>query len=265
MILTGNCLAQYCWLHDHDSSNSIYNRIPVPDEYRRIKVEEGSFQDWLRHLPLKKGNPPIFLYNGKKKFNQLANFAVIDIDVGEKDLQQCADAVIRLRTEYLYSGGKYESIAFNFSSGDRFRYADWLDGLTPVVDAGGVHWEEGPKRENNRANFREYLEIVFTYAGSYSLSKELVKVEGINEIQIGDVFIEGGFPGHAVIVVDVAQKPETGDKIFLLAQSFTPAQDMHILKNPVNWSLSPWFKLNLGGRLVILEWIFKENQLMRFR
>jgi hypothetical protein len=263
-VLAGNLPAQYVWLDNYDSLNAIYSRIPVPAEYRRVEAEEGSFQNWLRHLPLKDGNPPVYLYDSRKKSNQLANFAVIDIDVGKKDLQQCADAVIRLRAEYLYSTGEFDSIAFNFTSGDGYRYVDWLDGLTPVVDAENVRWKEGPKRENSRSNFRKYLEIVFTYAGSYSLSRELVNVENINDIRIGDVFIEGGFPGHAVIVVDMAREPETQDRVFLLAQSFTPAQDMHIIRNPVKWSLSPWFKLNQDGGLITLEWIFKEDQLMRF-
>jgi hypothetical protein len=76
---------------------------------------------------------------------------------------------------------------------------------------------------------------------------------------------EGGFPGHAVIVVDIAEKIKDGKKIFLLAQSYTPAQDMHIVKNPVGLSLSPWFKLNFGKSLYMLEWVFGKNDLKRFR
>jgi len=41
----------------------------------------------------------------------------------------------------------------------------------------------------------------------------------IEEINIGDVFIVGGSPGHAVIVVDMAQN-DNNEKIFLLAQSY---------------------------------------------
>ena len=51
-------------------------------------------------------------------------------------------------------------------------------------------------------------------------------------LQPGDVFIKGGSPGHAVIVVDVAIYTQTGKKVFLLAQSYMPAQQIHILVNP---------------------------------
>jgi len=38
----------------------------------------------------------VFLYNGKIKQNQQAQFAVLDIGIGNKDLQQCADIILRL-------------------------------------------------------------------------------------------------------------------------------------------------------------------------
>ncbi|MEE9554910.1 MAG: DUF4846 domain-containing protein [candidate division Zixibacteria bacterium] len=265
LIFPASSLAQYSWLDSFDSANSVTSRIPPPDGYKRVKVEAESFRHWLRNLPLKSGDPPIYLYNGEKKFNQLANYAVIDIDIGTGDLQQCADAVIRLQSEYFYSKGHYDSIAFNFTSGDRFRYTDWLNGKTPVIDGNDVGWKDLPKRENNRANFKKYLEIVFTYAGSYSLSKELIKVEKISEMRIGDIFIEGGFPGHAMLVVDMAENTESGKRVFLLAQSYMPAQSIHIVKNPVNWGLSPWYKTDFGDRLYTLEWVFDNDDLMRFK
>lgn len=60
--------------------------------------EAGSFGAWLRTLPLKKGTT-VYLYNGRPKENQDAQFAVVDISVGQEDLQQCADAVMRLHAQ----------------------------------------------------------------------------------------------------------------------------------------------------------------------
>ena len=84
--------------------------------------------------------------------------------------------------------------------------------------------------------------MVFMYAGTASLSKELRTVP-YTSLQAGDVFIKGGSPGHAVIVVDVAIHPKTKKKVFLLAQSYMPAQQIHILVNPANRNLSPWYEL----------------------
>jgi len=257
--------AQYTWLESYDSSQSISSRINPPDDYVRLETVENSFANWLQNLPLKKGDQPIVYYNGSRKFNQLANHAVLDIDTGAKDLQQCADAVIRLRSEYYYAQGKYDSIAYNFTSGDRFRYKDWLAGKTAVVSSNDVSWINKPKRENSRSSFRKYLDIVFNYAGSYSLSKELIKVEYLSEMRIGDIFIEGGFPGHAIIIIDMAVKTDSGEKVFIMAQSYMPAQSIHVIKNPLNWSLSPWYDLDFGDSLYTLEWIFSKDELMRFK
>ena len=86
-------------------------------------------------------------------------------------------------------------------------------------------------------------------------------------LQPGDVFIKGGSPGHAVIVVDVAIYTQTGKKVFLLAQSYMPAQQIHILVNPANRGLSPWYELsdNDEGKLYTPEWVFEKKDLKRFK
>ena len=85
-------------------------------------------------------------------------------------------------------------------------------------------------------------------------------------LQAGDVFIKGGSPGHAVIVVDVAIHPKTKKKVFLLAQSYMPAQQIHILVNPANRNLSPWYELTDtdSDRLYTPEWTFEKKELKRF-
>jgi len=254
----------YQWLDEYESFQAIASRIPIPDGYRRTEADPVSFEDWLRHLPLKEGRPPVYLYDGRKKSNQSAHFAVIDIDVGRKNLQQCADAVIRLRAEYLYSIGNEERVHFNFTSGDRANYAEWAEGYRPIVSGNSVRWIKSGVEEHSYDNFKRYLERVFIYAGSYSLSAELHRVQDVREMKIGDVFIQGGFPGHAVIVVDTAVNEATGEKLFLLAQSYMPAQDIHILKNPANPVLSPWYELGFGEVLNTPEWTFRKSDLKRF-
>ena len=77
------------------------------------------------------------------------------------------------------------------------------------------------------------------------------------------MFIKGGFPGHAIIVIDVATN-QAGEKIFMLAQSYMPAQQTQVLVNPMDADLSPWYATDFGGTLATPEWNFTRDQLMRF-
>ena len=254
----------YPWLGGWKPTATIASEISTPEGYEREEVTAESFANWLRHLPLKKEGTPVYLYNGRKKGNQRAHFAVVDIDTGTRDLQQCADAVIRLRGEYLYSRGLYSSINFNFTSGDEASFTKWASGYRPEVNGNTVQWVKKAGEDSSYNNFRRYLTTVYIYAGTYSLSKELKPRNNNHKMMIGDIFIEGGFPGHAVIVVDMAENQQNGKKVFLLAQSFIPAQDIHVLKNPNDAGLSPWYDLDFGQTLRTPEWLFKDTDLRYF-
>ena len=249
------------WQSQTDAKQTVERRIPPPPGFQRVEVRPGSFADWLRHLPLKPGRPPVHLYNGQLKANQSAHVAVVDIDVGNRNLQQCADAVMRLRAEYLFAAGCGDQMAFHFTSGDLARWRDWRSGLRPEVRGNRVIWRKRARPDSSYANFRRYLNTIFTYAGSASLERELISVRDPTLVQIGDVFIHGGHPGHAVIVVDVAQD-EGGRRVFLLAQSYMPAQEIHILRSFE--SISPWYTAQAHGTLRTPEWTFRYQDLRRF-
>ncbi|MCS6823105.1 MAG: DUF4846 domain-containing protein [Cytophagaceae bacterium] len=254
---------RYMWIDKNNPEHYVINNIQVPDGYKRVEVEKNSFGDWLRHLPVKQGSREVLLYNGTPKTNQTAQHLVLNVDVGNEDLQQCADAIMRLKAEYHYSRGEYDNIHFNFTSGDKASYKKWIEGYRPVVKNNKVTWVLNSPKEDSYKQFKAYLRQVFMYAGTSSLSKELIPVR-IEQIQPGDVFIKGGFPGHAVIVMDVAVNEKNNEKIFLLAQSYMPAQEIHILKNPQNETLSPWYSTKFGEILVTPEWNFEASQLKRF-
>ncbi len=243
--------------------NIVLERFPCPTGYSRIAMNTKSFAGWLESLPLKKDGSPVVLFNGELKNNQRIHAAVLNFDRGTTDLQQCADAVIRLRAEYLYQKKAYDSIAFTFTNGTNAPYSKWREGYRPVISGNAVSWTKSKSRDTSYACFRSYLNTVFMYCGTYSLSKEL-KTADIKTIQGGDVFIHGGFPGHAMIVIDVATDTSTGKKIFMLAQSYMPAQDIHIVKNLSDSDLSPWYEIPEDGELNTPEWTFATSDLKRF-
>jgi hypothetical protein len=215
--------------------------IPLPPGYRRIETSPQSFGSWLRNISLN-GDNTVYLYNGTKKHNQDAHYAVLKIPVGKKDLQQCADAVMRLRAEYLANSGRRSEICFIDNAGKRYQ----------------CHAEPGS------AEFERFLEKVYSYCGTSSLSRQLKPVTDFNRILPGDVLIKGGFPGHAVIVMDVAED-KSGQKIYMIAQSYMPAQSIHILKNPGRKDISPWYVVDLNSSLITTpEWSFTQRQLMQW-
>jgi hypothetical protein len=236
--------------------------LSLPAGYQRVAQPAGSFGAWLRQIPLKKDNA-VYLYNGEKKVNQLAQFAVLDIPVGKRDLQQCADAVMRLYAEYQYSRMQYQQISFKATDGTLMDYSSWMKGYRFVAKNGRLQKQLSAAKGEGRTCFESYMQTVFSYAGTLSLSKELQQVTDIKDIMPGYVFIRGGSPGHAVIVADVAINVVTKEKIFLLAQSYMPAQDIHILKNPVAFS-GPWYTTDFSARLYTPEWIFQREELKRF-
>ncbi len=250
----------YAWNSRPEPSSALEARIAPPLGFERASAAPHSFAAWLRALPLKAEGTPVRLFNGTLKARQDVHAAVIDIDTGAKDLQQCADAVMRLRAEWLYATGSQSRIAFKFTGGGSVPFARYAKGERP--DARGRKWKTSAKPDASYGAFRRYMDLVFAYAGTASLENELTPVAPA-DLQIGHVFIQGGFPGHAVIVADIAENSITKSKRMLLIQSYMPAQDMHILKNPANGDRSPWY-LVPNSSLVTPEWTFKAGSLRRW-
>lgn len=254
------------------SDSLLCQRFAPPPGYERVAADSGSFAFYLRHLPLKPSGAKVLLHDGREKPNPGIYEAVVNLPIGKKDLHQCADAVIRLRAEYLWQSGQYDKIHFNLTNGFRVDYERWRKGGRVKVVVNQTSWEQKAMVSDSYTTFWQYLEFVFTYAGTLSLSKELEQVmsgdttpgRAAPEVAIGDVFIQGGSPGHAVIVVDLTTD-KAGKKAFLLAQSYMPAQEIQILKNPNDEKSSPWFSADFGESLETPEWIFGKGDLKRFR
>jgi hypothetical protein len=221
--------------------DTLAGRVAPPAGFVRVPVAAGGWGEWLRALPMKPDGAPVLLYTGARKWRQDVHAAVVDIDTGNRDLQQCADAIMRLRAEWLFAAGRSSEIAFDDTDGKRLRFQS--------VAA------------RDYAGLRKYLTRVFAYAGTYSLARELKPADPAT-LAIGDVFIKGGFPGHAVLVADLVEHPETKERRFLLLQSYMPAQEVHVLKNPADGS--PWYPADFAWPLVTPEWTFAAGSLRRW-
>lgn len=242
--------------------------IPAPQGYNRVAVDDSaSFAYYLRNLPLKQFGTPVYTCYGNISWTTDYAYAVIDgIDTGTEDIQQCADAVIRLRAEWLYAHKRYDDIAFHFTNGWLCDYKHWAEGNRVSVKGNHTSWYQAAQRDYSYPTFRKYLNMVFYYAGTLSLSKELRSVN-LSNLQIGDVFIKGGTPGHAIIVIDVAENLDTNDKAFVVAESYMPAQDIHILKN-MHYENSPWYYVNdfkEANICTFSTWTFNIDCLKRFK
>ncbi|MCB9262501.1 MAG: DUF4846 domain-containing protein [Flavobacteriales bacterium] len=237
--------------------------IALPSGYKRLPADSGSFAFFLQKLSLKKDSL-VRLFNGQLKLNQSAQYAIIDIDVGSRDLQQCADAVMRLRAEYLFETKQFDKIKFHFTSGHLAEWSKYAQGYRAKISGNTVTWVKTATPDNSYTCFRQYMDLVFSYCGTKSMNNEVSSIS-IKEIKPGDVFHETGNPyGHAITVMDVAQD-STGNPIFLLAQSYMPAQDIHILINPTNTKLNPWYSLKEGQSLITPEWHFPSGSLKRWK
>jgi hypothetical protein len=248
----------YAWL-PAPVARSLERSFDPPPGYRRVALTPNSFAAWLRGMPLKPDGAPIMLFDGRERAQQSGAAAIIDIDIGGRDLQQCADAVIRLRAEFLYSASKRPALKFDFTSGDTYAFQDWLQGRTPKIGGNRVQWVAGERKADNHASLRRWLDVIFTYAGSLSLQRELKPV-ALATIEAGDVLIQGGSPGHAVIVLDVARDAADRPAI-LLAQSYMPAQSVHVLRNPAG---GVWYRLEDKASIVTPDWRFSPKDLRRF-
>jgi len=125
---------------DLTKADRLEDRFQPPPGFTRSATPPGSFGQWLRQLPLKPRGHSVHLYDGRLKLNQSAHAGVIDIDVGNRDLQQCADAVMRLRAEYLYGQNRFGDIQFNFTDGTPVAFSRWQRGDRPRMSGRKTRW-----------------------------------------------------------------------------------------------------------------------------
>ena len=240
---------------------TLETRVHTPEGYTRTVAEEDSLTQFLRSYPMKEAGAPVLLYDGREKGDQSAHAAVFDLPIENQDLQQCADSVMRVYAEYFLQTGQYERIAFHFTNGFLAEYSKWRDGQRIKVDGNTVSCVPSSGYDDSYECFQGYMKMMFSYAGTLSMDSEATPI-GTEEIRAGDGFLHGGSPGHVVLVADVCEN-DAGNKAFLLAHGYMPAQQFHLLKSPAHES-DPWYYVNeLTDPLHTPEYTFSMDSLKR--
>ncbi|MBR4984905.1 MAG: hypothetical protein IKY83_04115 [Proteobacteria bacterium] len=240
--------AKPSWLNP--SGMTVETRFQPPPGFTR-KTYEDPYTAYMRNLPMLPDGSPVYLFNGQLKARQDHHVGVLDISVGDRDLQQCSDAAQRLRTDFLYQTKQFDKINYHFVNGMSLPWTKWRDGWRVKRDGKKTVMVKSAKASSGAETFKSYQKMLFMYAGVISVMKESPKIT-VAEMQPGDA-IAG--TGHLIIILDVVEN-ERGEKKFLLAQSYIPAQQIEVLTNP--YSDSPWYdaKLFESCPFVTPEWVY---------
>jgi hypothetical protein len=232
-------VARYPWLAPGAVVRTLEEAFPAPEGFHRVELQPGSFGAFLRGLPLWPAGREVRLFDGSvaRPPAEPGVAAVAALDVGRRDLQQCADSLLRLWAEWRWAAGTQDGLAIHFTSGDLSRWRDWAAGSRPRVGK-RVTWEAGAAAPDaSRRSFRAWLDSVFTYAGTLSLQAHSPRIPR-QALAPGDFLVTGGSPGHVVLVLDVARDKD-GAARMLLGQGYTPAQEFHVLSG----ADGPWFRV----------------------
>lgn len=109
---------------------------------------------------------------------------------------------------------KFNEIKFHFTSGNLLSWNDYKNGTRAFVNGNTVSFRKTADADDSYHNFRNYLDLIFNYAGTISLHKETKPVNKNSDLKTGDVLITPGSPRHVVFIAGVC-KNKDGKKLFL--------------------------------------------------
>ena len=213
--------------------DALETRFPTPPGYVRVALEPGSFGAWLRGLPLAAPGSAVLNNSGETVFTGDDAYvaAVVAIDVGAGDLQQSSDAVIRLHGEWLWASDQQSAISYKSTTKLDMPFSRWAKGQRLLAAGPNMGWVvKGKPKEPTYNDFRQYIDAVMLWSNNVSLALRANHVADPAQLTPGDFFLQTRGKGHAVLVLDVAQKP-TGERVALLGQALqSPAQSMHVMR-----------------------------------
>lgn len=226
--------------------NTVRTRFGVPEDFERIAVTPGSFEEFLQNLPLKPIDSRAILYNGSVSKDSLyRTVSVVDMPIDSLNLQHSHESIIRLRADYLYKTKQFDKISFIIKDNTTLDFNRWLQGYR--IESKGKNLKLKKlenEREMNYQNFRAYLHDVFKFTDAESFKQNLRLIkddDDDNEFGIGTIIMSGRAPYDAVIVVDMIEM--TGSHPYsymkapgvLLAYGNSPAQEIAITRSIMDW------------------------------
>lgn len=219
--------------------DDLEQRFEAPPGFARADLQAGSFGAWLRRLPLEPPGTPVRSYAGGVIQPASSPFvaAVAALDVGEADLQQCADAVMRLHAEWRWSQGARDQ-SYRAASGLNLEFQRWARGERLVAKGASLSWV--PRARAGSADhgaLRQFMDAVFAWTNTVALARQAAPIS-YPGLRPGDFVVQGGNPGHAILILDLARAAD-GRQVVLLGQSYMPAQSFHVLKR----AGSAWFPI----------------------
>ena len=247
----------------HPEGKTVITRFTVPDGYQRSDTLPATFAFFLQHLPLLPPKTPVKFYDGVP--NTASHpAAVIDMDTGDKNLQQNVQTVIRLWAEYLFEQQRFPDIHFHINNGELIPYEQWAQGMKLVINR-KTYWTKTPSNPRLYQTFRRYLNFIFTNSNFQTLSQDL-ELSAATNIAPGDILVSGNDTGNDVaMILDVAVHQETGEVAVLLVSGGNPAQSLQVLKNTgENKTAGAWFPVT-DGVLMIDKKSYSITQRYRFK
>lgn len=248
-------ISAYSWAPSPGDDRLNVRFASPPKGFARVDTAPDSFGRFLRALPLQAEGSPVVDYRGNPLHSNGKHpniVAVADLDIGSKDLQHCADVIIRLHGEWRYGKGE-RNLAYKSVSGQTLSYQGYAGGERAIVEGKGITLKHvAAPAKDSHALMRGWMDEVFSWAGTASLEPYSKKVAW-KDVAPGDFFVMSGQPfGHAVIILDVA-KDDKGRVALLLGQSYMPAQSFQILKpagGNNGYTDTAWFVVEDNDQLV---------------
>ena len=199
--------------------------------YSVFTDEPDSWSEWLRLLPLAAPGTPVRNFRGEIVVpgddEHLA--AVVAIDIGSENVQQSADVILRLHAEWRWYVNDRRMLYLSDSKAE-LPLARWFAGERLTTTGAEPTWtrQAAPKPQRDHADFRAYLDGVFTWSDGRALLAESVPLAP-EKLEPGAFFLHQGAPAEVLVVLDVATSP-AGKRAMLLAQALNPAENIHVLR-----------------------------------